>query len=328
MGTRSILRRTRRAGGCLCTAVFVSTGVSAQPFPMKPVRLVAPFPPGGSVDSVARLIAPPMAESLGQNVLIDNRGGASGNIGMDYVARAAADGYTLLINTIPTVANASLFQKLPFNPERDFAPVSLVVNGSSVLVVHPSLPARNIREFIALAGARPGEVKYTSSGPGTLPHMGMELLRYMTKMNLVHVAYKGGGPAAIALMSGECDASLYTLLSASAHISSGRLRAIAVTGRARLSALPAVPTVSESGVPGYEFNTWVGVLAPAATPAAVIRLLNEHVVRAARSPAFAERASRDGAEVAATTPDAFRARIAADTAMWAKVVREMGIRAE
>jgi tripartite-type tricarboxylate transporter receptor subunit TctC len=296
-------------------------------FPVKPIRLVAPFPPGGSVDNTARLIVPGMSESLGQNVLIDNRSGASGNIGMEYVARAPADGYTLLINTVPTVANPALF-KLSFVPERDFAPISLVMNGPNVLVVHPSLPARNIKEFIALARARPGDIKYTSAGAGTLPHLGMELLRYMTKINLLHVAYKGGGPAMVALVAGECDVSMYTLLTASPHIASGRLRAIGVSGKTRFNALPDVPTIAESGVPDYEFNAWVGVLAPAATPSAIIRLLNEHVVKAARSPVAAERLTRDGADVVASTPEAFRARIAADTALWAKVIKEMNLRAE
>jgi tripartite-type tricarboxylate transporter receptor subunit TctC len=225
----------------------VAYGVQAQglatgaAFPVKPIRLVAPFPPGGSVDNTARLIVPSMSESLGQNVVIDNRGGASGNIGMEYVARAPADGYTLLINTVPTVANPALF-KLSFVPERDFAP--------------------------------------------------------------------------------------YTLLSTSAHLASGRLRAIGVTGKTRFNALPDVPTLAESGVPGYEFNAWVGVLAPAATPPAIIRLLNEHVVKAARSPLAAQRLTRDGAEVVASTPEAFRARIEADTALWAKVIKEMNLRAE
>ena len=241
--------------------------------------------------------------------------------------RAPADGYTLLINTVPTVANPALF-KLSFVPERDFAPISLVMNGPNVLVVHPSLPVRTIKDFVALAKARPGDIKYTSAGAGTLPHLGMELLRYMTKINLLHVAYKGGGPAMVALVSGECDASMYTLLTASPHIASGRLRAIGVSGKTRFKALPDVPTIAESGVPDYEFNAWVGLLAPAATPPAIIRLLNEHVVKAARSSVAAERLTRDGAEVVASTPEAFRARIAADTALWAKVIKEMNLRAE
>ncbi len=314
----------------LLTAVCVVSLAHAQgppTFPSKPIRMVAPFPPGGSVDSTARLIVPGMSESLGQQVVIDNRSGASGNIGMEYVARAPADGYTLLINTVPTVANPGLF-KLSFVPERDFAAVSLVMNGPNVLVVHPSLPVRNIKEFVALAKARPGDIKYTSAGAGTLPHLGMELLRYMTQINLLHVAYKGGGPAMVALVAGECDASMYTLLTASSHLASGRLRAIGVSGKTRFKALPDVPTIAESGVPDYEFNAWVGVLAPAATPPAIIRVLNEHVVKAARAPAVAERFARDGAEVVASTPEAFRARIVADTALWAKVIKAMNLRAE
>ena len=313
--------------GCVAPGVPAHAPATGGAFPVKPIRLVAPFPPGGSVDNTARLIVPSLSESLGQNVVIDNRSGASGNIGMDYVARAPADGYTLLINTVPTVANPALF-KLSFVPERDFAPISLVMNGPNVLVVHPSLPVRTIKDFVALAKARPGDIKYTSAGAGTLPHLGMELLRYMTKINLLHVAYKGGGPAMVALVSGECDASMYTLLTASPHIASGRLRAIGVSGKTRFKALPDVPTIAESGVPDYEFNAWVGLLAPAATPPAIIRLLNEHVVKAARSSVAAERLTRDGAEVVASTPEAFRARIAADTALWAKVIKEMNLRAE
>ena len=313
--------------GCVAPGVPAQAPATGGAFPVKPIRLVAPFPPGGSVDNTARLIVPSLSESLGQNVVIDNRSGASGNIGMEYVARAPADGYTLLINTVPTVANPALF-KLSFVPERDFAPISLVMNGPNVLVVHPSLPVRTIKDFVALAKARPGDIKYTSAGAGTLPHLGMELLRYMTKINLLHVAYKGGGPAMVALVSGECDASMYTLLTASPHIASGRLRAIGVSGKTRFKALPDVPTIAESGVPDYEFNAWVGLLAPAATPPAIIRLLNEHVVKAARSSVAAERLTRDGAEVVASTPEAIRARIAADTALWAKVIKEMNLRAE
>ncbi len=312
---------------CIAHGVQAQTPSTAAAFPVKPIRLVAPFPPGGSVDNTARLIVPGMSESLGQNVVIDNRSGASGNIGMEYVARAPADGYTLLINTVPTVANPALF-KLSFVPERDFAPISLLTNGPNVLVVHPSLPARTIKEFVALAKARPDEIKYTSAGAGTLPHLGMGLLRYMTKTNLLHVEYKGGGPALIALMAGECDTSMYTLLSVSSHLASGRLRAIGVSGKTRFASLPDVPTIAESGVPGYEFNAWMGVLAPAATPPAIIRTLNEHVAKATRSPAVAERFAREGADIVASTPEAFRARMAADTAMWAKVIKEVNLRAE
>ena len=309
----------------VCT---MSVAAMAQQFPSKPIRMVVPFPPGGSVDTVARLIAPKMSETLGQSVVLDNRAGASSNIGREAVARAAPDGYTLLINTVPIVANPALFPNITFNPQRDFAPISIAVDGASILFVHPSVPVKNVKELIALAKARPGTLKFTSSGAGTLPHLATELLRYMTKIDLVHVPYKGGGPAMIALISGECDLSMQTLVSTGGYISSGRLRALAVTSKKRLDAIPAVPTIAESGVPGYEFNTWVGVLAPAATPPAIIKLLNEHAVRAARSPEVTERVTREGASVVASSPEAFKATITADTALWSKVIREMNIKAD
>jgi tripartite-type tricarboxylate transporter receptor subunit TctC len=312
----------------LFTALVIANSALAQQYPTKPIRMIVPFPPGGSVDTVARLIAPKMSESLGQSVVLDNRAGASSNIGMEAVARAAPDGYTLLINTVPIVANPSLFPDMTFRPDRDFAPISLVVNGASILFVHPSVPARTVKQLIALAKARPGQLKYTSSGAGTLPHLATALLSYMAKIDLVHVAYKGGGPAMIALISGECDLSMQTLVSTAGYVNSGRLYALAVTSKKRLAVLPDVPTMEESGVPGYEFNTWVGVLAPAATPPALIKLLNEHVVKAARAPEVSARVINDGVEVVASTPDAFRATIATDTALWGKVIREMKIKAD
>ncbi len=315
----------RAAAALMCAG---SCAAFAQTYPAKPIRMIVPFPPGGSVDTVARLIAPKMSETLGQSVVLDNRAGASSNIGMEAVARAVPDGYTLLINTVPIVANPSLFPNITFKPERDFAPISLVVDGASVLFVHPSVPVRTVKELIALAKARPGQLKYTSSGAGTLPHLATELFKYMTKTDLLHVAYKGGGPALIALISGECDMSMQTLVATGGQISAGRLRALAVTSNKRLPALPNVPTVAESGVAGYEFNTWVGVLAPAGIPPALIRLLNEHAVKAARTPEVSERVTREGAEVVASTPEAFRATIAADTALWSKVIREMNIKAD
>lgn len=299
----------------------------AQTWPAKPIRMIVPFPPGGSVDAVARLIAPKMSESLGQAVVIDNRTGASSNIGMELVARAPGDGYTILANTVPVVANPSLF-KLTFNPQKDYVPISLVVNGASVLFVHPSVPARNVKELIALAKARPGELKYASAGAGTLPHLAIELFKYLTGTQLLHVAYKGGGPSLTATISGEVDLTVQTLVAAGGQIAAGRLRAIAVTSRKRAPQLPDIPTVAESGVPQYEFNTWVGLLAPASTPPPIVKLLNEHAVKAAHAPEVVGRVTREGAEVVASTPEEFRATIAKETALWAKVIREMGIGAE
>jgi len=305
-----------------------SAAAQTRDFPQRPIRIVVPVPPGGSVDTVARLIASKMSDSLGQGVVIDNRGGASTNIGMEIVARATGDGYTLLANTIPLVANPSLFPKLPFDPEKDFAPVSLVVNGPSIIVAHPSVPVRNVKELIALAKARPGVIKYSSSGAGTLTHLGAELFKYLTRSDLVHVPYKGGGPALTAVMSGECDVSFQTPLAAAGQIAAGRLRALAVTGKARLALLPDVATVAESGVPNYEFQSWVGILAPASTPPAVVKVLNDHIVKAARTPDVSERFTREGAEIVASTPEYFRKLIATDIALWGKVIREMGLKAD
>ena len=314
----------------LLLSVFAAVPVlaQAQAWPAKPIRMIVPFPPGGSVDTVARLLAPNMTESLGQTIIIDNRAGASSNIGMEIVARAAGDGYTLLANTVPVVANPSLFPKLPFQPEKDFAPISLVVSGPVIILVHPSVPARDVKQLIALAKARPGALKYASAGAGTLPHLAAELLKYYTQTSITQVAYKGGGPALTAAISGEIEITIQTLVAGGGQISAGRLRALAVTSRKRLPQLPDVPTVAESGVPQYEFNTWVGVMAPASTPPAIIKLLNVHIVKAARAPEVKARVAREGAEIVAGTPEAFRATIAAETALWAKVIKEMGIRAD
>jgi tripartite-type tricarboxylate transporter receptor subunit TctC len=246
---------------------------------------------------------------------------------MELAARAPGDGYTLLVNTVPIVANPSLF-KLTFDPQKDFAPISLVVNGASVLFVHPSVPARNVKELIALARKRPGELKYASAGSGTVPHLATELLKYETGTQILHIPYKGGGPALTAAISGEVDLTIQTLVAASGQVAAGRLRAIAVTSRKRAPQLPDIPTIGESGVPQYEFNTWVGVLAPASTPQPVLKLLHEHVVKAARTPDVIERVTREGAEVVASTPEEFRATIASETALWAKVIKKMNIKAE
>jgi len=296
-------------------------------FPQRTIRVVVPVPPGGVVDVVARLIAPKLTDSLGQNVIIDNRVGASSNIGMEFAARAPGDGYTLLANTIMLVVNPTLFPKLPFAPENDFTPVSLVIIVPSIIVAHPSVPARNVAELIALARARPGVVKYASAGSGSLTHLGAELFKYLTHTNILHVPYKGGAAALIAAVSGESDVSFQTPLAAAGQIAAGRLRALAVTGTNRLAMLPDVPTVAESGVPKYEFQSWVGMLVPASTPPAIVTLLNEHIVRAARAPDINERFAREGAEVVASTPEYFRKVIATDIALWSKVIREMGIKA-
>jgi tripartite-type tricarboxylate transporter receptor subunit TctC len=247
---------------------------------------------------------------------------------MEQVARAPADGYTLLSNTVPLVANPALFPKLSFSPEKDFAPISLVVSGPTVIVTHPSLPVRDVAGLIKLAKARPGSINYSSSGPGTLTHLGPELFKYMTGIRIIDIQYKGGGPALAAIIAGECEIGFQTPLAALGQIKAGRLRALAVTGAKRLPMLPELPTVAEAGVPKYVFEVWVGIVAPAATPAPIVRLLHEHIVKAAHAPDVAERFARDGAEVVASTPEQFRKVMADETALWNKVIREMGIKAE
>ncbi len=320
-----------RVGTIICAALIVGlapTVALAQPWPTKPIRIVTPFPPGGSVDLVARLIAPKMAESLGQSVIVDNRTGASTNIGMEIVARAPGDGYTLLINSPAIVANPSLFPNLSFHPEKDFTPISLVVSTATIIFVHPSVPVRNVKELIALTKAKPGVLKYSSSGLGSMPHLAVELFSYYTQTNITGVTYRGGGPALIAALSGEVDITVQTLIASGGMIKSGRLRAVAVTSQKRLPQLPDVPTVAESGVPEYEYEIWVGVLAPASTPQAIITQLHEHVVKAARAPDVSERVVRDGAKVLASTPESFRETIAAETVLWATVIKKMGVKAD
>ncbi len=247
---------------------------------------------------------------------------------MELAVRAPADGYTLLANTTPLVANSSLYPSMGFKPERDFAPVSLVASAPSVLVVTPSLAAQNVKELIALARAKPGVLKYTSSGPGTITHLAAELFKFLTQTDILNVTYKGGGPGLTAVVSGECNMSFQVPVAVSGLVGAGRLRALAVTGRNRLPSLPNVPTIAESGVPKFEFNSWVGIVAPAGTPQPVIKLLNEHVVKAAHAPEVAERLAREDTEVVASTPEALRATMNSESALWANVIKEMGIRAE
>lgn len=314
-------------GLVLCSwsiAVFAQSGA----FPVKPIRVVLPVPPGGSIDTVMRVIAPRMSESIGQPVVLESRPGASTNLGTELVARAPGDGYTLLANTVGLVANISLFSKLGYHPERDFAAVSLIASSPSVIAVHPSVPAKNIKELIALAKREPGAIKFGTSGAGTLTHLGVELLASQTGVKFAHVPYKGGGPALVALMSGEVDMSALALVAAIGHVNSGRMRVLAVTSAKRMVMLPNIPTVAESGVPSYEFSSWVGVVAPAATPVPVIKVINEHMVRAARSPDIVERFAKDGAEVVASSPEQFKKVITEEVAMWARVIKAAGIKAE
>jgi tripartite-type tricarboxylate transporter receptor subunit TctC len=315
-----------------CAIAFASllpcTPVTAQNYPSKPLRMVVPSSPGGIIDLVTRLLGQKLTEVTGQIVVVENRAGASTNIGTEFVAHAPADGYTLLSNTLPLVVNPSLFEKLPFNVERDFAPVSLVIAVPYVLVTHPSIPARSLKDLISIAKTRPGALNYSSGGNGTNLHIAAELFAIQTGIKFVHVPYKGGGPAMTAVLAGETVLSFQSLGAALPQINSNRLRAIAITSKQRSALLPKLATVAESGYPDFAFTSWVGVLAPAATPPAIITALNGHIVKAMRNPAVIERFAADGTEIVASSPEQFGALIKTELARLAKVVRNSGIKPE
>ena len=292
------------------------------------MRIVIPFPAGGSLDVVMRLFNQRLAETMGQGVVLDTRPGASGNIGTDMVARAAPDGYTLLSNSLPLVVNPSLFGNLQHDVERDFAPVSLLAAAPFVLTVHPSLPVSTVKELVVFARARPGELNYASAGSGTNLHVAAELFKNMARLKIVHVPYKGGGPALGALIGGETHMSFLAVMAVVPHVQSGRLRALAMTSSTRSPAMPGLPTIAESGLPGYEFSSWYGVLAPRATPADRVAALNGHFRNALRSPEMAERFSKEGADVLAGTSEEFGRHLRIELGKWAKVVKESGLKAE
>jgi len=290
--------------------------------------MVIPNPPGGTLDIVARIVAPKMNELSGQPVIIDNRPGADTNIGTELVARAPADGYTMLLQTVPFVVNPSLLKKLPFDVVKDFAPVSLMVSVPFVLVVNNSVPAKSVKDLIALAKAQPGKLSYSSAGNGSNLHVAAELFSNLAGTKMLHVQYKGGGPALVAVLGGEVNLSFLSVAAAAPHIRAGRLRALGATSAKRASVLPELPTVAESGVPGYEFTTWVGAVVPSATPAASVNALNGLIVKAVRSPDLGARFAEQGADVIASTPEAFAAHIRSELARWAKVIKESGIKAD
>ena len=304
------------------------TSAQVRDFPVKPLRIIVPTTPGGIVDLVTRLLGQKMTELTGQIVVVENRAGASTNIGTEFVARAPADGYTLLSSSLPLVVNSSVFEKLPFNVERDFAPVSLIAAGPYVLVVHPLVPAKTLAQLIAAAKAGPGKLNYATGGNGTNLHIAAELFRIQTGVNLVHVPYKGAGLALAAVVGGEADLSFPALSPALPQVNAGRLRALAITSSERSPLLPNVATVAESGYPDYVFASWVGILAPAATPAPVVAALNALVVKAMKAPGVIDRLAADGTAVIASSPQEFQARIKSELARWAKVVKESGIKSE
>jgi tripartite-type tricarboxylate transporter receptor subunit TctC len=311
----------------LCCAMAVSAAV-AQDYPAKPLRIISPFPPGGSVDLVARLVAVKLSENLGQQVVVDNRSGASGNIGTELVARAAPDGYTLLSNTLPFITNAFLYSKLPYDALNDFAPIMLVSSSPSLLAVHPSLPARSVKELLALARAKPGAMNYGTAGAATNPHIAGELFNYLGKVNIVAVHFKGGGPALVAAMSGEVGIAFSNFAETSEFVRSGRLRGLGVSSAKRVAALPDIPTIAEAGLPDYEFTTWNGLWAPRGTPRAVVMLLNDRLKKVMAAPDQMKRFQDRGLEVIASTPEEFATHLQAEYKKWGKVIRERGMKAD
>lgn len=303
---------------------------SAQPdaFPTRPMRMIVPWPPGGSIDPFARLLSQKLPELMGQQVVVDYRPGASGNVGMELAARAVPDGYTIVINSLPIVVNPSLFTKLAFDVTRDFAPVSLLADSPFVLVVHPSVQATTVKDLVALAKARPGQLNYSSAGSGTNLHVAAELFKNLTNVSLSHIPYKGGGPALAALLGNEAQVAFLGIMIVHAQQGAGRMRAVAVTSPKRSTILPDLPTIAEAGVPGYAFSAWYGALVPVATPHARVAHWSASIVKALRSPEITDRITREGADVIASSPAEFGAILKTEVTKWAKVVKENGLRLE
>jgi tripartite-type tricarboxylate transporter receptor subunit TctC len=316
-----------RALAFVLAAAF-ACGAFAQAFPSKPVRIIVAFPPGGGTDIVARLLVPKLTESWGQQVIVDNRAGASGVIGTEIAAHSPADGSTLFLGTLGNLAvNQHLYPKMTVDPLRDFAPVTQVVAVHFVMVANPALHARNVAELIALAKAQPGKINYSSSGPGGAPHLAGELFKSMAHVDLVHVPYKGSAPSFQDLLGGQVSLTCDSLVQALPYIRDGRLVPLAVLGAKRTPLLPDVPTVGET-VPGYELTNWFGLVAPAATPGPIVAKVHADVVKVLRDPAIAERLSGMGATAIGNEPAEFGARMRADSEKWGRLIREAHIEAE
>ncbi len=320
----------KRVYSLLLSAVLLAgtTWVAAQEYPSKPVRLIVPFAPGGGNDIVARAIAQQLSASLGRQFVVDNRAGAGGVVGAELAAKSPADGYTLFLGGVGSHAvNPNLHAKLPYDPVTDFAPITLIASAPSVLVVHPSVPARTIEEFTALAKANPGKLNFASNGNGSSAQLAAVLYESMAGVRMVHVPYKGLAPALADLLSGEVQLMFSSMVAIIPHIKTGRLRALAVTGRRRSPLLPEVPTLEESGLRGYEAGSWYGILAPAGTPPQIVAKLNAEIVQALQQPAIRERLAAEGAEAIGGTPGEFAAHINAELARVGKLLRD-GVRLE
>ena len=319
-----------------CFALLFALGVAfaavlpaaAQDYPNRPIRFIVPYPPAGGTDVVARILAEPLGAALGQTIIIDNRGGAAGNLGTDLAAKAPADGYNILFTLSSHTINPKLYDKLPFDVEKDFAPISLAAMIPQILVVHPSVPANSVKELIALAKANPGKLNYASVGTGSPGHIAGELFKLKTGVDIVHIPYKGGGPAVVDTIGGQVQLLFVSMPAAWQHVKAGKLKAIAVTSAKRSVAAPDVPTIAESGVPDYVVDSWYGALAPAKTPPAAVARLNAAFVKVLEDPLVRERLLAQGAEAAPSTPAEFDRLIRDELQKWDFVIRTAKIKPE
>lgn len=323
---RNVFLGAARIAACFALALFLGHAAWAQQYPTRPVRLVVPFPPGGSTDILARLVAQKLSEDLGQTVLVDNRPGAGGTLGANLVAKSLADGYTLLMGSSgPISISPSLMKKLPYDPTKDYAAISLIATIPTMLVVNPSVPVKTVAELVALAKSKPGKMNFASTGNGATPHLAAELFKFSAGVDIVHVPYKGSAPAVADLLGGQVDLMFEQVPAVLPHVKAGKLRAIAVSSATRSAAMPELPTIAESGLPGFEVSSWFGILAPTGTPPEIINRLNGALVRIMANAQVRETLAAQGAEAVGTTPQAFAATIGSEIPKWASVVKRAGV---
>ena len=322
----------RQCSVVLCVLLALGCGLaraqSAATYPAKPIRLVLPYPPGGGSDTIGRPLAQRVSENLKQQIIVDNRGGAGGNIGMEIVAKAPPDGYTIVFAlTAQLAVNPSLYKKLPYDPIKDFEPITLLATGPYILVVHPSLPVKSLKELIALARSRPGQITYASSGNGSGGHLANELLNSMADVKMLHIPYKGGGPALDDLLAGHVQVLFATWVSSKPHIESGRIRALGVSTAKRLPGVN-IPTIAEEGLPGFDAGVWYAFLAPAGTPRDIVAKLNSEILRAANHPEYKQVLSAASIDLVGSTPEALGKFMKSEITKWAKVVKDANVKVD
>jgi len=317
-------RMLKLVSAALACLIYAAPAALAQNYPTKPVRVIIPWPPGGSNDVVGRIVLQQVSENIKQKFVIDNRGGAAGTIGADLVAKSEPDGYTIMIHSATHLANQYLYKKLPYDTMNDFIGVTTLGRQVGMLVVHPSMPVKNLKAFLALARTHPGEINFASSGNGSYMHLSMQMLMTMTGVKLTNVTYKGGAPAALSVLAGETQAMLADLGAVVTHVKAGRVRAVAVTSDQRIKQFPDVPTITESGVPGYEFTAWVGAFVPARTPSAIVNRLNDELRKALADPVVAEKLEANTLDPIPMSPEQFAKRLKSDSDKYARLVKESG----